>query len=298
MTIAEKSKRFVFLLHILVCMSDLYNKISFKTSLLVTSSYSTSFSTAVKLLARETQKAIYSIYGFVRFADEIVDTFHDYNKEKLLAKFEEDYYAAIENGISMNPILNSFQITVKKYGIPDKLIQAFLSSMKTDLVKQNHLTKEETDGYIYGSAEVVGLMCLRVFVYGDDKLFKELEFHARKLGAAFQKVNFLRDIRDDTELLKRNYFHNSLEKGFNEEVKKIIIGDVENDFAESWTGIKKLPENSKLGVVTAYFYYKKLLKKIKNTPSEQLLSKRVRVPDPVKLLLVLKAFLACRLRFV
>lgn len=279
-------------------MLELFNNISFKTSNLVTRSYSTSFSNAVRMLDRETRDAIYSIYGFVRFADEIVDTFHTFNKQNLLDKFERDYYYAVENGISLNPILNSFQITVRRYQIPDSLIQAFLNSMKIDLVKQNHNTKSETQKYIYGSAEVVGLMCLKVFVKGDDKSYKELEIPARKLGSAFQKVNFLRDIKDDTELLNRQYFHDTVKSGFNEEIKKKIIDDVEKEFTDSLTGIKKLPANSQVGVLTAYYYYITLLKKIKNTAAEKLMLKRVRVPDFVKILLFLKAFIACKLKLL
>jgi len=279
-------------------MLNLFNEISFKTSYLITRSYSTSFSSAVRLLDREVQNAIYSIYGFVRFADEIVDTFHSFDKKKLIEEFERDYYEALRNGISMNPVLNSFQLTVKKYGIPDDLIQAFLNSMKTDLFKQNHNTKTETGTYIYGSAEVVGLMCLRVFVLGNSKLYDELEAPAKSLGSAFQKVNFLRDIKDDTELLNRHYFHNSAQSGFNETVKTEIADDIEKEFADSFEGIRKLPENSRLGVLTAYYYYKKLLKKIKNTPAKELMIKRVRVPDIIKMQLVLKAYLACKLRLL
>jgi phytoene/squalene synthetase len=279
-------------------MLNLFNEISFKTSYVITRSYSTSFSSAVRLLDREVQDAIYSIYGFVRFADEIVDTFHSFDKKKLLEEFERDYYEAIRNGISMNPVLNSFQLTVTKYGIPDDLIQAFLNSMKTDLFKQNHNTKTETETYIYGSAEVVGLMCLRVFVLGNSKLYNELEAPAKSLGSAFQKVNFLRDIMDDTELLNRHYFHNSVQSGFNEMVKTEIVDDIEKDFAVSFQGIKRLPGNSKLGVLTAYYYYKKLLKKIKDTPADELLRKRVRVPDLMKMHLLIKAYLACKLRLL
>jgi len=259
---------------------------------------STSFSSAVRLLGREVQHAIYSIYGFVRFADEIVDTFHSFDKKKLLEEFERDYYEAGMRGISMNPVLNSFQLTVKKYGIPDDLIQAFLNSMKTDLYKKDHKTRSETETYIYGSAEVVGLMCLRVFVQGDSQLYNELEAPAKRLGSAFQKVNFLRDIRDDTEELNRHYFHNSATSGFNETVKTEIVIEIEKEFADSLEGIKRLPENSKLGVLTAYYYYKKLLKKIKNTPAEKLLKKRVRVPDLIKMQMVIKAYFACKLRLL
>jgi 15-cis-phytoene synthase len=279
-------------------MLELFNEISFKTSHIVTRSYSTSFSNAVRLLDREIQDAIYSIYGFVRFCDEIVDSFHSFDKKKLLEEFERDYYEAEENGISLNPVLNSFQITVKKYGIPDNLIQAFLKSMKIDLVKKDHNTQSETDVYIYGSAEVVGLMCLRVFVLGNDKLYNELEVPARKLGSAFQKINFLRDIKDDTELLNRQYFHKSIESGFNEAVKTGIVDDIEKEFADSFQGIKKLSGNSKIGVLTAYYYYKRLLKKIDTTPAEELLKKRVRIPDIVKMLLLLKAYFTCKLRLL
>lgn len=276
-------------------MLELFNKISFKTSVLVTSSYSTSFSSAVRLLDREEREAIYSIYGFVRFADEIVDSFHSFNKKELLEKFEQDYYDALGKGISMNPVLNSFQLTVKKYNIPNELVQAFLKSMKTDLVKQDHSSKDETDDYIYGSAEVVGLMCLRVFVSGDDNLFRELEVPARRLGSAFQKVNFLRDIKYDTQLLNRKYFHNSVENGFNEEVKNAIVEEVEKEFDGALDGLRKLPGNAKIGVLTAYYYYRKLLNRIKKTPAEQLLNKRVRVHDFVKFLLLMKSFTTCKL---
>lgn len=279
-------------------MVNLYNDISFKTSYLITRSYSTSFSSAVRLLGRDVRDAIYSIYGFVRLADEIVDTFHSFDKKKLLEEFEKEYYEALSRGISMNPVLNSFQLTVKKYGIPDDLIRAFLRSMKTDLFKQNHNTRSETATYIYGSAEVVGLMCLRVFVQGDSILYDKLEEPAKRLGSAFQKVNFLRDIKDDTEMLNRQYFHKSAVSGFNETVKTEIVDEVEKEFADSFEGIKNLPGSSRLGVLTAYYYYRKLLKKIKNTPADKLLERRVRVPDLVKMQLVIKAYLACKLRLL
>lgn len=272
-------------------MPNLFDEISFKTSRLVTRSYSTSFSSAVRLLHRDIRDAIYSIYGFVRFADEIVDTFHDYDKKTLLEKFENDYNEAVSSGISLNPVLNSFQVTVRKYGIPDDLIRAFLKSMKTDLVKQDHNTRSETAEYIYGSAEVVGLMCLRVFVLGSDKLYNELETPAKRLGSAFQKVNFLRDIKDDTKLLNRKYFHNSVVSGFDEKAKKEIVDDVEEEFRDALNGIRKLPSNSRLGVLTAFYYYKKLLGVIRKTPAEKLLKQRVRVPDFVKLILLIKAYI-------
>jgi len=276
-------------------MTDLYSDISFRTSTLITSSYSTSFSSAVRLLDRETQDAIYSIYGFVRLADEIVDTFHDFDKENLLQKFENDYYHALEKGISLNPVLNSFQLTVRKYNIPDDLVKSFLKSMHTDLIKNNHTSKDETDDYIYGSAEVVGLMCLMVFVRGDELLYRELEEPARKLGAAFQKVNFLRDIRNDVEILNRQYFHHFIENGFSDEVKTKIADEVEIDFQSSLYGLDKLPGNVKTGVLTAYFYYRTLLKIIRKTPAKVLMTKRVRVPDPVKMFLLIRAYIICKL---
>jgi phytoene/squalene synthetase len=279
-------------------MQNLFDEISFRTSCLVTQSYSTSFSSAVRLLDRGIRPAIYSIYGFVRLADEIVDTFHKYDKKELLQKFENDYYDAVRCGISLNPVLNAFQITVGKYGIPDDLIRAFLKSMKTDLVKQDHNTRDETAEYIYGSAEVVGLMCLRVFVLGDEKLYNELEAPAKRLGSAFQKVNFLRDIKDDTNLLNRKYFHTVIESGFDEKVKKEITGDVDEEFRDALQGIKKLPSNSRLGVLVAFYYYKKLLVIIRKTQAEKLLKQRVRVPDFVKLFLLIKAYIINKLNLL
>jgi phytoene/squalene synthetase len=279
-------------------MSELYTDVSFKISKLVTSSYSTSFSIAVKFLQSDLRKAIYSIYGFVRFADEIVDTFHNHDKKFLLQKFEKDYYEAMDQGISLNPILNSFQETVKKYNINDGLIRAFLNSMKIDLSKNDHTTEDELNEYIFGSAEAVGLMCLKVFTCGDDTVYSELYLPAKKLGAAFQKVNFLRDMKSDTESLNRRYFHETIGKSFNENTKNKIIDDIEKDFAASLPGIKKLPENARLGVIIAYYYYKRLLKKIKKTPAEKLLTTRVRVPDYIKILLLIKASLSRKLRYV
>jgi len=279
-------------------MLSLYNNVSFEASKLVTTTYSTSFSRSVSFLDREIRDAIYSIYGFVRLADEIVDTFHDYDKHGLLERFESSFYDAVRSGISLNPVLNSFQITVKKYNIDDELIQSFLKSMKLDLSRLEHKSKDETDEYIYGSAEVVGLMCLKVFVDRNESLYNELREPARKLGSAFQKVNFLRDLRNDTEDLKRQYFHNLNDHDFNEETKSEIIIDIENDFNSSVTGMRKLPRNSRLGVMIAFYYYKALLKKIKRVPAERLLQKRIRVSDMRKVFLLLKAMAANRLNLV
>jgi len=279
-------------------MLQLYNSLSFDISKLVTKAYSTSFSRSVSFLDREIRDAIYSIYGFVRLADEIVDTFHDFDKHLLIREFEDDFYRSLQDGISLNPVLNSFRLTVKKYGIDDSLIQAFLKSMKLDLQKLEHSTKEETDEYIYGSAEVVGLMCLKVFVNGDEAMYHELENPARKLGSAFQKVNFLRDLKNDTQDLKRQYFHNLAGKDFTEQVKTEIINEIEEDFSSSVGGMKKLPGNARLGVLIAYYYYLSLLRKIRRTPADRLLQKRIRINDSVKLLLLLKALIANRLNII
>lgn len=279
-------------------MLTLYNTVSFETSKLVTKSYSTSFSRAVSFLDPAIRDAVYSIYGFVRLADEIVDTFHDFDKNNLMDRFERNFYEALNTGISLNPVLNSFQITVKKYNIDDDLIQAFLKSMKLDLWRLEHKSKEETDEYIYGSAEVVGLMCLKVFVNNDVNLYRELESPARKLGAAFQKVNFLRDLRNDTEDLKRQYFHNLTDRKFDVQAKAEIVADIEADFNSSIEGMKKLPLNSRLGVLIAYCYYKQLLKKIKRVPAAELLEKRIRVSDAGKMVLLIRAIIANKLNLI
>jgi len=271
-------------------MEQLYSDVSFRISELITKTYSTSFSKAVGYLSTEKKKAIQSIYGFVRVADEIVDTFHNHDKKLLLDKFESDYYEALEKNISLNPVLHSFQQVVKKYKIPDDLVRAFLKSMKSDLgeIRYNH--RDQINKYVFGSAEVVGLMCLMVFVDGNKKLYEELRNPAMKLGAAFQKVNFLRDLKNDTELLDRNYFPEIGAGGFDDTVKKQIEKDIENDFAESRQGIIKLPDDARLPVLIAYFYFKKLLDRISRVPAERILETRIRVPDSLKLLLLVKAY--------
>lgn len=277
---------------------DVFNEISFKTSKLITKKYSTSFSIAVSFLPTEMQQAIYSIYGFVRFADEIVDTFHTINKKLVLDNFERDYYDAMTNGISMNPVLNSFALTVKKYNIPTHLIDSFLKSMKADLNKQVYSNTEELNEYIYGSADVVGLMCLKIFVNGDEKLYNELQFPAKKLGSAFQKVNFLRDLKSDIENLDRRYFPEVTKENFSDRLKKEIVADIQKDFADAYVGIRKLPKEAKLPVVIAYYYYLRLLKKTKNTPANELITKRIRVSDAKKTILLVKSYLACKYRLV
>jgi phytoene synthase len=211
-------------------MKQLFDDVSFKCSKLVTKNYSTSFSLAVYMLSPIIRDAIYSIYGFVRFADEIVDSFHGFDKEELINDFEKEYYKSYNSGISLNPILNSFQHTVKKYNITDDLIQAFLKSMKLDLVKSDYNSKEEYDEYIYGSADVVGLMCLKVFVAGKDHKYEQLKDEAMRLGSAFQKVNFLRDLKDDNLVLNRNYFPGVDLNSFDENAKRMIIKEIQDDF--------------------------------------------------------------------
>jgi phytoene/squalene synthetase len=278
-------------------MKQLFDQVSVDCSKLVTKSYSTSFSMAVKMLAPSIRNAIYSIYGFVRFADEIVDSFHEFDKEELISEFEKDYYKAYNNGISLNPIINSFQLTVKKYDIDDELIQAFLTSMKLDLHK-NDYSKDEFDDYIYGSADVVGLMCLKVFVNGDIAQYEDLKEPAERLGSAFQKVNFLRDLKDDIELLQRSYFPDINMSNLDANSKELIIKEIEEDFRQAKKGIMKLPREAKFGVYTAYVYYKRLLIKLKRTPSNEIMNTRIRVSNPRKVSLLAKSYLVFKLNLL
>jgi phytoene/squalene synthetase len=277
---------------------DLFSEVAFKTSKIVTKTYSTSFSLAVSMLGKEMQNAINSIYGFVRFADEIVDTFHQNNKKHLLEKFEYDLKDALNEGLSLNPVLHSFALTIKKYDIDKDLIDAFLSSMKADLNKQNYNTQNELNEYIYGSADVVGLMCLKVFVNGDQNQYNNLKVPAIKLGSAFQKVNFLRDLKADTEGLNRTYFHQLNSGHFNESAKHEIIANIKLDFKEAKKGIEKLPGKSKLAVYIAFSYYNNLLKKLKKTPAEKIVSARIRISDSKKVLILIKAYLKYNLGLI
>lgn len=279
-------------------MKQLFDDVSFKCSVLVTKSYSTSFSLAVKMLSPNIRDAIYAIYGFVRFADEIVDSFHDFNKEELINDFEIEYYKSQKSGISLNPILNSFQHTVRKYNIDDALIQAFLKSMKMDLIKSEYNTTEEYNEYIYGSADVVGLMCLKVFVNGDEQQYNELKDEAMRLGSAFQKVNFLRDLKDDNLVLNRNYFPGVDLKSFDEKSKAMIIKEIEEDFRVAYQGIIKLPVDAKFGVYTAYVYYQKLLKKLEKTPCHEIGTTRIRVSNYTKARLFANSFVSYKLKLV
>lgn len=277
---------------------DIFSTIAFKTSKLVTRAYSTSFSIAVGVLPRSAREAIYSIYGFVRFADEIVDSFHDSDKERLLSRFEEDFREALDKGISMNPILHSFSASIRKYNIDISLVDAFLDSMKADLHKKNYETPDDLNRYIYGSADVVGLMCLKVFVNGQENLYQELSEPALKLGSAFQKVNFLRDLKADIEVLDRKYFPQFLHATFDESAKREIITNIENDFQVAGEGIRKLPGRSRLAVLVAYTYYSDLLRKLKRTPASRIMSERIRVSNPRKFYLFLKSHVKFYLRVI
>lgn len=280
-------------------MKQLFDQVSFASSKLVTQRYSTSFSLATKMLSPKIRPHIYNIYGFVRFADEIVDTFHEYNKEELLSKFEQDYYKGQRERISLNPILNAFIQTVDTYNITDDLIQAFLSSMRADLYKKDYMTEEEYKAYIYGSADVVGLMCLRVFVNGDDKKYNELKAAAMRLGSAFQKINFLRDLKNDIEHLDRSYFPNLDFKELDAQSKAVIIEDIEADFDFAYkNGILKLPVEAKFGVFMAYRYYKRLLKKLKNTPSSKIMSTRIRISNPMKINILARSYVKYKLNLI
>jgi len=246
-------------------MKNIFDEVSYSCSENVTKTYSTSFSLATRLLSKNIRKDIYNIYGFVRFADEIVDSFHDYNKTELFNDFSIDLEKALHNKIHLNPILNSFQHTFHKYSLDKNLVDSFMKSMRMDLTKKKYSTVEEYKEYIYGSADVVGLMCLKVFVQGNANMYKKLKNSAMKLGSAFQKVNFLRDLKADKEDLNRTYFPNTKFEKLSESEKNEIINDIESDFNEGLEGIKELPLDAKFGVFMAYRYYNQLLKKLKKT---------------------------------
>jgi len=270
-------------------MKALFDQISQEMSELTTKRYSTSFSLGISFLDKEIQKPIYAIYGFVRFADEIVDTFHGYDKEKLLADFKVQTYEAIAAGISLNPILNSFQWAVNRYQIPAELIDTFLDSMEMDLQKQTY-DQGKYETYILGSAEVVGLMCLKVFVEGDQDQYEQLKPYAMKLGAAFQKINFLRDLKADYQELGRTYFPGINLAQFNNAIKKEIEADIALDFQMGYEGILLLPRTARFGVYMAYKYYFKLFKKIKSTPAEMVLNERIRIPNYRKMRILLTSY--------
>lgn len=279
-------------------MKELFDKLSFRCSHKVTSMYSTSFSHAVKMLRPKIQKDIYAIYGFVRFADEIVDSFHDYDKKLLLDEFETDLHKALDRKISLNPILNAFQQVVHKYEIDSELVDHFIKSMRADLNKQEYNNIQDYEAYIYGSADVVGLMCLKVFVQGDQKKYDELKTPAMKLGSAFQKVNFLRDIKDDNDTLHRSYFPHIQGHVIDKKAKEAIIMEINKDFDEAYQGIVQLPIEAKFGVYTAYIYYKNLLRKLKRTEASEIREKRIRISNPMKMVLLTKSFVNYKLNLL
>lgn len=279
-------------------MKSIFDSVSHECSKTVTTSYSTSFSLATKMLSNSIRQDIYNIYGFVRFADEIVDTFHDYDKQMLFNNFSKDLELALEQKISLNPILNSFQETYHKYNIDKHLVDAFMKSMRTDLHKNTYLTDEEYKQYIYGSADVVGLMCLKAFVKGDNEKYESLKDSAMSLGSAFQKVNFLRDLKADFEGLNRTYFPNTDINHLDETSKQAIISDIENDFALGLQGIKRLPIEAKFGVFMAYRYYSQLLKKLKKTPALEIKSTRIRVPNYKKFELLTRSYVKYQLNLI
>ncbi len=270
-------------------MKQLFDNVSIKTSKMVTNSYSTSFSLGIKFLHKQFQDPIYSIYGFVRFADEIVDTFHDFNKKELLDEFKLETYRAIERGISLNPVLNSFQKVVNDYKIDLHLIETFLKSMEMDLEKKEY-SEEAYKDYILGSAEVVGLMCLRVFVKGNQKMYDDLTPYAMALGSAFQKNNFLRDLHADYLGMGRVYFPNVELKELDPETKAALEDDIEIDFNKGLEGIKLLPKDSRFGVYVAYIYYRKLFNKIKSLHPERILEERIRIPNSQKMALFASSY--------
>lgn len=278
-------------------MINLFHDLSQQCSKETTQRYSTSFSSAIKLLHHDLRGPIFNIYGFVRFADEIVDTFHQYNKAELLIEFKRDTYLAIERGISLNPILHSFQLTVNKFGISHELIEAFFVSMEMDLDKTSY-NSQGYKQYIYGSAEVVGLMCLYVFCEGDQSRYDELKPGAQSLGAAFQKVNFLRDVKADYEQLSRTYFPEVDFNNFTPSMKKQIEEDIAIDFTAAYDAILNLPVKARFGVYVAYKYYLSLFKKIKKSNPSNILEQRIRIPNYGKAFIVAKAGLRSQLNIL
>lgn len=276
-------------------MKELYDSTCSEIVALITRRYSTSFSMGIRAFAPSVRNPIYAIYGYVRFADEIVDTFHGYPKAELLARFRDDTWKAVEDGISLNPVLHAFQDVVRTFHIDKEVIDAFLDSMAMDLEVDRH-GRSSYDQYIFGSAEVVGLMCLRVFVNGNDELYHRLASCARHLGAAFQKVNFLRDMKDDYETRGRIYFPNMDLRSFGTMEKAAIEKEIASDFACALEGIRQLPDASRHGVYLAYRFYLKLFRKICHTQPHQLMMARIRVPNWRKLTLVMDAWFRSKLR--
>ncbi len=269
-------------------MMELFHKVSNSCSRITTKEYSTSFSSAIRLLHKKLQAHIHNIYGFVRFADEIVDTFHTYDKSTLLAEFKQETYSAIKRKISLNPILHSFQLTVNYYHIDKEIIEVFFRSMELDLKKMRYDSNDYKE-YIYGSAEVVGLMCLYVFCAGEIEKYENLKPFAKSLGAAFQKVNFLRDLKNDFEGLNRTYFPGCDLKNFTREDKESIEEEIERDFNHAYKGIMQLPVKARFGVYVAYKYYRTLFKKIKKLSPQTILAERIRIPNYGKVFILAEA---------
>jgi len=278
-------------------MIHLFHKVSERCSRDTTGQYSTSFFSAIKLLHKDLRQPIYNIYGFVRFADEIVDSFHDFDKATLLAQFRQETNEAIRRGISLNPILNSFQRTVNAYGIEMTLIEAFFKSMEMDLNSTVYNFEEYRD-YIYGSAEAVGLMCLRVFCEGNAEKYEKLKAPARLLGAAFQKVNFLRDVQADYDGLNRTYFPGCDFKNFSRTEKKRIEEDIQSNFNEAYNGILRLPVKARFGVYVAYKYYLSLFKKIRKLQPSGIMDQRIRIPNYSKAMIIIRAGVKNRLKLI
>ncbi len=278
-------------------MMHLFYQVSQECSRITTERYSTSFASAIQLLHRDLRKPIYNIYGFVRFADEIVDSFHGHNKKLLLEEFRIETFAAIDRRLSLNPILNSFQMVVNDFSISHDLIHSFFKSMEMDLTNQRY-ADENYQEYIYGSAEVVGLMCLTVFCEGDLKAYETLKPHARSLGAAFQKVNFLRDIRSDFHELNRTYFPGIDFSNFTKAMKDRIEAEISKDFRHAYEGILKLPWKARFGVYVAYKYYMSLFNRIRNTTSSRIMEQRIRIPNYRKAMIVMRAGLKNQLNLI
>lgn len=278
-------------------MRDLYSQTAFDCSELITKAYSTSFSLGIRTLDKKYHESVYAIYGFVRYADEIVDTFHDHDKKKLLDRFKAETFTAIEEKISLNPVLHSFQLVVNEYHIDHDLIYAFLLSMEMDLDKKDY-EAHDYQTYIYGSAEVVGLMCLKVFCGGNEQEYQQLVGPAKNLGAAFQKVNFLRDIQSDFDERGRVYFPGVDFNQFTVNDKQLIEKDIDNDFKLALEGIRNLPKGARAGVYLAYIYYSRLFKKITRLSPESIKSERIRIPDTRKMLLLLKCYVYHKLNHI
>jgi phytoene/squalene synthetase len=278
-------------------MKELFDKVSIRCSRLTTQAYSTSFSLGIFCLHKKLRDPVYAIYGFVRFADEIVDTFHDFDKAALLQQFKADTFKAIQEKISLNPILNSFQATVHQFNIDDELINQFLQSMEMDLTEKTY-DNRNFEQYILGSAEVVGLMCLKVFCEGDGDMYAKLKPYAMKLGSAFQKINFLRDLRADYVDMGRTYFPDVEMSQFDEACKQKIEESIAEDFYQGYLGIKALPKSARLGVYVAYVYYLALFRKIRNTPSELVLRTRIRIRNRHKARLLAYSFVKHQLNLI